>query len=112
MEPQNKVWKVDVSDFQSKILYLCMLLSTDNDLQGSDCSGSLGGLDVRRRIPIKLISKPPLRTKPPLRLPRPIGNRPCKSEPGEDGRQCADFSFLFLILNAATCFVAFCGETF
>lgn len=30
---------------------------SDNDLQGTNSSGSLGGLDVRRRIPIKLISK-------------------------------------------------------
>uniref|UniRef100_A0A3Q2ZS28 Uncharacterized protein n=1 Tax=Kryptolebias marmoratus TaxID=37003 RepID=A0A3Q2ZS28_KRYMA len=57
----------------------------DNDLQGSDGSGSLGGLDVRRRIPIKLISKPPLRSKPQQRIQRP-GSRPCKNEPGEDGR--------------------------
>ncbi|XP_033831877.2 E3 ubiquitin-protein ligase Hakai [Periophthalmus magnuspinnatus] len=56
---------------------------SDNDLQGSDGSGSLGGPDVRRRIPIKLISKPPLRSKPPPRAPRP-GGRVCKSETGED----------------------------
>ncbi|KAK7896865.1 hypothetical protein WMY93_022190 [Mugilogobius chulae] len=55
----------------------------DNDLQGSDGSGSLGGPDVRRRIPIKLISKPPLRSKPPPRATRP-GGRVCKSETGED----------------------------
>uniref|UniRef100_A0A1A8G234 RING-type E3 ubiquitin transferase n=1 Tax=Nothobranchius korthausae TaxID=1143690 RepID=A0A1A8G234_9TELE len=57
---------------------------SDGDLQGSDGSGSLGGLDVRRRIPIKLISKQPLRSKPQQRMQRP-GTRPCKSEPGEDG---------------------------
>ncbi|XP_055015958.1 E3 ubiquitin-protein ligase Hakai [Boleophthalmus pectinirostris] len=56
---------------------------SDNDLQGSDGSGSLGGPDVRRRIPIKLISKPPLRSKPPPRAPRP-GGRVCKSETGEE----------------------------
>ncbi|KAJ8245298.1 hypothetical protein GJAV_G00269240 [Gymnothorax javanicus] len=36
----------------------------DNDLQGTDGSGSLGGPDVRRMIPIKLISKQPIRSKP------------------------------------------------
>ncbi|CAG13991.1 unnamed protein product, partial [Tetraodon nigroviridis] len=56
---------------------------TDNDLQGSDGSGSLGGPDVRRRIPIKLISKQPLRSKPPPRIQRP-SCRPPKIEPGED----------------------------
>uniref|UniRef100_A0A8C6TL04 Cbl proto-oncogene-like 1, E3 ubiquitin protein ligase n=1 Tax=Neogobius melanostomus TaxID=47308 RepID=A0A8C6TL04_9GOBI len=55
----------------------------NNDLQGSDGSGSLGGPDVRRRIPIKLISKQPLRSKPPLRVPRP-GGRVSKSEPVDD----------------------------
>uniref|UniRef100_A0A3B5L1U0 Uncharacterized protein n=1 Tax=Xiphophorus couchianus TaxID=32473 RepID=A0A3B5L1U0_9TELE len=40
-------------------------------------------LDVRRRIPIKLLSKPPLRSKPLPRIQRP-GIRPCKPEPGED----------------------------
>lgn len=59
--------------------------SADNDLQGSDGSGSLGGPDVRRRIPIKLISKQPLRSKPPPRAQRP-SSRPCKNEPGEDGK--------------------------
>lgn len=60
----------------------------DNDLQGSDGSGSLGGPDVRRRIPIKLISKQPLRSKPQPRIQRPV-NRPSKSEAGDDGRQSA-----------------------
>ncbi|AWP00968.1 putative E3 ubiquitin-protein ligase Hakai-like [Scophthalmus maximus] len=55
----------------------------DNDLQGSDGSGNLGGPDVRRRIPIKLISKQPLRSKPPPRAQRP-SSRPTKSEAGED----------------------------
>ncbi|KAF7650239.1 hypothetical protein LDENG_00129070 [Lucifuga dentata] len=57
--------------------------SADNDLQGSDGSGSLGGPDVRRRIPIKLISKQPLRSKPQPRPQRP-GSRPIKNEAGED----------------------------
>ncbi|CAL1569182.1 unnamed protein product [Knipowitschia caucasica] len=56
---------------------------SDNDLQGSDGSGSLGGPDVRRRIPIKLISKQPLRSKPPPRAVR-TGGRVCKSEPGDE----------------------------
>lgn len=60
-------------------------LPTDNDLQGSDGSGSLGGPDVRRRIPIKLISKQPLRSKPPPRTQRP-GSRPPKLEASEDGK--------------------------
>uniref|UniRef100_A0A3Q2XRW2 Uncharacterized protein n=1 Tax=Hippocampus comes TaxID=109280 RepID=A0A3Q2XRW2_HIPCM len=48
-----------------------------------DGSGSLGGPDVRRRIPIKLISKQPLRIKPPPRVQRP-GNRPqLKTETAE-----------------------------
>uniref|UniRef100_A0A8D0D052 Cbl proto-oncogene-like 1, E3 ubiquitin protein ligase n=1 Tax=Sander lucioperca TaxID=283035 RepID=A0A8D0D052_SANLU len=55
----------------------------DNDLQGSDGSGILGGPDVRRRIPIKLISKQPIRSKPQPRTQRP-SSRPCKSEAGED----------------------------
>uniref|UniRef100_A0A8D2ZHY9 E3 ubiquitin-protein ligase Hakai n=1 Tax=Scophthalmus maximus TaxID=52904 RepID=A0A8D2ZHY9_SCOMX len=62
---------------------LLLFLSTDNDLQGSDGSGNLGGPDVRRRIPIKLISKQPLRSKPPPRAQRP-SSRPTKSEAGED----------------------------
>ncbi|XP_077399748.1 E3 ubiquitin-protein ligase Hakai-like [Vanacampus margaritifer] len=53
---------------------------SDNDLQGSDGSGSLGGPDVRRRIPIKLISKQPLRTKPPPRAQRPGSRPPLKSD--------------------------------
>ncbi|XP_029350593.1 E3 ubiquitin-protein ligase Hakai isoform X1 [Echeneis naucrates] len=58
---------------------------SDNDLQGSDGSGNLGGPDVRRRvpIPIKLISKQPLRSKPQPRIQRP-SIRPPKSEAGED----------------------------
>ncbi|XP_028668899.2 LOW QUALITY PROTEIN: E3 ubiquitin-protein ligase Hakai [Erpetoichthys calabaricus] len=43
----------------------------DNDLQGTDGSVSLGGPDVRRRIPLKLISKQTNRSKPP---PRPQRN--------------------------------------
>ncbi|MEQ2293361.1 hypothetical protein AMECASPLE_032534 [Ameca splendens] len=60
----------------------------ENDLLGGDGSGSLSDLDVRRQIPIKLLSKPPLRSKPPPRTQRP-GGRPCKSNSGEDGRDGA-----------------------
>ncbi len=63
---------------------------TDNDLQGSDGSGSLGGPDVRRRIPIKLISKQPLRSKPQPRSQRP--SRPIKSEAGENGRNSLQYT--------------------
>lgn len=67
--------------------------STDNDLQGSDGSGSLGGPDVRRRIPIKLLSKQAIRSKPPPRIQRP-GSRPPKSETGEDGRLIVKLALL------------------
>ncbi|XP_056444053.1 E3 ubiquitin-protein ligase Hakai isoform X1 [Gadus chalcogrammus] len=56
---------------------------SDNDLQGSDGSGNLGGPDVRRRIPIKLLSKQPVRSKPPVRPQRTTG-RPSKNPPGEE----------------------------
>uniref|UniRef100_A0A3Q2D593 Cbl proto-oncogene like 1 n=1 Tax=Cyprinodon variegatus TaxID=28743 RepID=A0A3Q2D593_CYPVA len=60
--------------------------STENDLPGGDGSGGLSDLDVRRQIPIKLLSKPPLRSKPPPRTQRPGGGRPCKGTPGEDDK--------------------------
>lgn len=75
------IWEWSSSDSYETLLPL----PTDNDLQGSDGSGSLGGPDVRRRIPIKLISKQPLRTKPPPRTQRP-GSRQPKLEAGEDGK--------------------------
>ncbi|KAJ3611976.1 hypothetical protein NHX12_020255 [Muraenolepis orangiensis] len=56
---------------------------SDNDLQGSDGSGNLGGPDVRRRIPIKLLSKQPVRTKPQPRPPRST-SRPSKTPAGEE----------------------------
>ncbi|XP_059392559.1 E3 ubiquitin-protein ligase Hakai isoform X2 [Carassius carassius] len=43
----------------------------DNDLQGNDGSGSLGGLDVRRQIPIKLLSKQKLPIRPQRHNTRP-----------------------------------------
>ncbi|XP_014008774.1 E3 ubiquitin-protein ligase Hakai isoform X1 [Salmo salar] len=56
----------------------------DNDLQGTDGSGSLGGPDVRRRIPIKLISKPTIRSKPAPRTQRPMGRQPSKPQAGDE----------------------------
>ncbi|KAM4615560.1 E3 ubiquitin-protein ligase Hakai isoform 2-T2 [Polymixia lowei] len=56
---------------------------SDNDLQGSDGSGILGGPDVRRRIPIKLISKQPVRSKPQAR-PQRSTSRPSKNPAGEE----------------------------
>uniref|UniRef100_A0A8C1V610 E3 ubiquitin-protein ligase Hakai n=1 Tax=Cyprinus carpio TaxID=7962 RepID=A0A8C1V610_CYPCA len=52
----------------------------DNDLQGTDGSGSLGGLDVRRQIPIKLLSKQTERGKLPTRPQRPDTRLPSKNE--------------------------------
>ncbi|XP_047658608.1 E3 ubiquitin-protein ligase Hakai isoform X1 [Tachysurus fulvidraco] len=50
--------------------------NVDNDLQGTDGSGALGGLDVRRRIPIKLLSKQTIRSKPPGRAQQPTARVP------------------------------------
>lgn len=58
----------------------------DNDLQGTNSSGSLGGLDVRRRIPIKLISKQPNKTKPAPRAPRIMNRMPSKAQAGDEGK--------------------------
>uniref|UniRef100_A0A8C2GAS6 Uncharacterized protein n=1 Tax=Cyprinus carpio TaxID=7962 RepID=A0A8C2GAS6_CYPCA len=52
----------------------------NNDLQGTDGSGSLGGLDVRRQIPIKLLSKQTERGKLPTRPQRPDTRLPSKNE--------------------------------
>lgn len=62
------------------ILFSCI----DNDLQGTNSSGSLGGLDVRRRIPIKLISKQPNKTKPAPRAPRIMNRMPSKAQAGDE----------------------------
>uniref|UniRef100_A0A8C4TRV9 Uncharacterized protein n=1 Tax=Falco tinnunculus TaxID=100819 RepID=A0A8C4TRV9_FALTI len=51
----------------------------DNDLQGTDSSGSSGGLDVHRRIPIKLISKQTNKTQPALQTPRTMNRMPSKT---------------------------------
>lgn len=59
----------------------------DNELQGTNSSGSLGGLDVRRRIPIKLISKQANKVKPAPRTQRTI-RMPAKVPPGDEGNSC------------------------
>ncbi|KAL4658415.1 E3 ubiquitin-protein ligase Hakai isoform X1 [Arapaima gigas] len=56
----------------------------DNDLQGTDGSGALGGLDVRRRIPIKLLSKQTVRSKPGPRPQRVPSRQPPKTPAGEE----------------------------
>lgn len=60
--------------------------SVDNDLQGTNSSASLGGLDVRRRIPIKLISKQTNKTKPAPRAPRAMNRMPAKTQAGDEGK--------------------------
>ncbi|KAJ8381630.1 hypothetical protein SKAU_G00024080 [Synaphobranchus kaupii] len=57
---------------------------SDNDLQGTDGSGSLGGPDVRRRIPITLISKQVIRSKPVVRPQRAMSRLPSKSKTGDE----------------------------
>ncbi|MGH0128622.1 UNVERIFIED_CONTAM: hypothetical protein FKN15_058451 [Acipenser sinensis] len=52
----------------------------DNDLQGTDGSGSLGGPDVRRRIPLKLINKQVIRNKATARTPRIMNRIPSKPQ--------------------------------
>ncbi|XP_077850888.1 E3 ubiquitin-protein ligase Hakai isoform X3 [Macaca mulatta] len=59
-------------------------LELDNELQGTNSSGSLGGLDVRRRIPIKLISKQANKAKPAPRTQRTINRMPAKAPPGDE----------------------------
>ncbi|XP_042191093.1 E3 ubiquitin-protein ligase Hakai isoform X3 [Callorhinchus milii] len=54
-------------------------ISKDKDLQGTDGSGSLGGIDVRRRIPIKLISKQSNRNRVPSRTQRNMNRNSSKS---------------------------------
>ena len=76
--------------------YTC--LYTDNDLQGTDGSGSLGGPDVRRRIPIKLISKQPIRIKPPPRSQRPTSRLPSKPSAGDEGTVLCVW-FLFVVYS-------------
>lgn len=64
----------------------------DNELQGTNSSGTLGGLDVRRRIPIKLISKQANKVKPAPRTQRTISRMPAKAPPGDEGNSCVVLS--------------------
>ncbi|GCC38208.1 hypothetical protein chiPu_0016720, partial [Chiloscyllium punctatum] len=51
----------------------------DKDLQGTDGSGCLSGVDVRRRIPIKLISKQSNRNRISSRIQRNMSRNSTKS---------------------------------
>ncbi|KAF5892514.1 E3 ubiquitin-protein ligase Hakai-like isoform X2 [Clarias magur] len=62
--------------------------NVDNDLQGTDGSGALGGPDVRRRIPIKLLSKQTLRSKPPARPQRPTTRLPSSGQTDDETFTC------------------------
>lgn len=73
---------------------------TDHDMQGTEGSGSLGGLDVRRRIPIKLLSKQAVRSKPVTRSQRPTGRQGSTSQPIEEG---AGSILIHLALNMHRC---------
>lgn len=64
------------------LIWMSSVSSSDNDLQGTDGSGSLGGLDVRRQIPIKLLSKQTMRGKPPGQPQRPATRLPSRREEG------------------------------
>lgn len=68
-----------------KCVCLCVV---DNDLQGTDGSGALGGPDVRRRIPIKLLTKQTVRSKPPARPQRPTARLPSNGQIN-DGERCS-----------------------
>lgn len=59
---------------------LCVV---DNDLQGTVGSGAFGGPDVRRRIPIKLLSKQTIRSKPPARAQQPTARLPSNGQSAE-----------------------------
>ncbi|XP_030636996.1 E3 ubiquitin-protein ligase Hakai isoform X2 [Chanos chanos] len=54
-------------------------------MQGTENSGILGGPDVRKRIPIKLLPKQARSSKPTPRTQRPMGRLPSKSHLGDDG---------------------------
>lgn len=70
-----------------QLQYLICFFNTDNDLQGTDGSGSLGGPDVRRQIPIKLLSKQAVRSKPPVRPQRSTGRLLPKGPSGDEGKR-------------------------
>ncbi|XP_072097177.1 E3 ubiquitin-protein ligase Hakai-like [Mobula birostris] len=56
----------------------------DKDLQATDSSGCLGGVDVRRRIPIKLISKQSNRNRISTRSQRNMNRNSSKSVPTDE----------------------------
>ncbi|XP_017330537.1 E3 ubiquitin-protein ligase Hakai isoform X2 [Ictalurus punctatus] len=68
-----------------KCVCLCVV---DNDLQGTDGSGALGGPDVRRRIPIKLLTKQTVRSKPPARPQRPTARLPSNGQINDETFTC------------------------
>ncbi|XP_026869686.1 E3 ubiquitin-protein ligase Hakai isoform X2 [Electrophorus electricus] len=62
--------------------------NVDSDLQGTDSSGTLGGPDVRRRIPIKLLSKQTVRSKPIARTQRPTPRLPSNGQSDDEPFIC------------------------
>ncbi|XP_077120909.1 E3 ubiquitin-protein ligase Hakai isoform X6 [Ranitomeya variabilis] len=71
-------------DFRSRSAPRRIMDHSDNDLQGTNSMGSLSGLDVRRRIPIKLISKQPNKNKILARPMRNMNRIPSKPQQGFD----------------------------
>lgn len=67
-----------------ELKFVCMCV-VDNDLQGTDGSGALGGPDVRRRIPIKLLSKQTVISNPSSRSQRPTARLPSNGQ-NNDGK--------------------------
>ncbi|XP_038874141.1 E3 ubiquitin-protein ligase Hakai-like isoform X2 [Salvelinus namaycush] len=60
------------------------MYQNDTDLQGTDGSGILGSPDVRRRIPIKLLSKQPVRSKAVNHSQRPLSRLPSKTQSNDE----------------------------
>lgn len=86
-------------DWMPKLtLIFFLFLHADNDMQGTD--GPLGGPDVRRRIPIKLLPKQ-ARNKPAPRPQRPAGRLLPKAH-SEEGIVCLYIfnDSLFYILSS------------
>uniref|UniRef100_A0A8B9H0M0 E3 ubiquitin-protein ligase Hakai n=1 Tax=Astyanax mexicanus TaxID=7994 RepID=A0A8B9H0M0_ASTMX len=78
MRPAHAVWRRESQNAKREDMD-----QNDNDLQGTDGSGILGGPDVRRRIPIKLLSKQNIRSKPTARPQRPITRGPSNGQNDE-----------------------------
>lgn len=78
--------------FQSAVWNTCLIFKcicmcvVDIDLQGTDGSGVFGGPDVRRRIPIKLLSKQIIRNKPPAWPQQSIARLPSNGQ-GDEGER-------------------------